>query len=160
MEFRSSVRIAAPIGVVWPILADVRRWPAWAETFELVEPQTDEPLGPGAIVLIRQPRLPPGYWTVTDWRPFESFAWATRRPGVVVTAHHELLAQESGCIFAQRLRFRGPLGILVAAFGRKLIRAYMRTEAAGLKLTSEAAVSAATSGRPTRASRRDGAAPV
>ena len=160
MEFSSSVRIAAPIGVVWPILADVRRWPSWAETFELVEPQTDEPLGPGATVLIKQPRLPPGYWTVTDWHPFEGFAWATRRPGVVVTAQHELLAQEPGCVFAQRLRFRGPVGIPVAAFGRRLIRAYMRTEAAGLKLASEAAVSAAASGRPARASRRDGAGPV
>ncbi len=142
-EFRSGADIAAPASHVWPILADVENWPQWAESFERIERLgNDVPLGVGARVTIKQPRLPAGEWTITEWKPGRSFKWEMRKTGLVTTGDHWLDDRGDACRFEQSLRFEGPVGKMAAFFSRSLIRRYMALEAEGLKAISESTYAA------------------
>lgn len=133
----SQIAIAAPASHVWPILADVERWPQWAESFTSVEALDDAPIGPGARFRIKQPKFPSGVWTIAEWHPGRSFAWSTRSIGMAALADHRLVDDGDGCVFRQRLDFEGAIGTLFARLRRGLIDDYLRIEAAGLKSASE-----------------------
>lgn len=136
-EFRSGAEIAAPAAHVWPILADVENWPQWAESFTRIARFDSGPLDVGARVTIKQPRLPEGEWTITEWEPGRSFKWTMRRAGLAATGDHWLEEKADGCAFEQSLLFEGVIGSIAARLSRSLIRRYMAMEANGLKTISE-----------------------
>jgi uncharacterized protein YndB with AHSA1/START domain len=135
---RSVTRsIAAPAATAWRILADVERWPEWTPTVARVERLDDGPLGVGARVRIRQPKLFPAVWTITEWSPERNFTWAMRSPGVRVVADHAIRPGGSGCTVELRVGYGGILGGLVARLYGGLTERYMRMEADGLRAASE-----------------------
>ncbi len=137
IEYRSQSTIAAPVSHAWPILADVENWPRWAESFASIVRLDDAPLDAGARVRIKQPKLPAGNWTITDWRPKENFSWVSRGPGIVTTGDHTLVRDGESCVFRQQLAFEGMAGAIAARIWRRLITRYMELEAVGLKRKAE-----------------------
>lgn len=139
---RASIRIDAPIEVVWAVFTDVERWPTWAPSFTSVE-LLNGPMRLGAKARIRQPRLPTVVWEVTKWEPGRSWTWTATSPGARTEASHVLTRAGNGTIAEQSITPSGPIGRLAAFFLRSLTRRYLAIEAAGLKLRSEQAAARA-----------------
>jgi uncharacterized membrane protein len=140
-EFRISVEIHAPADRVWTVMRDIERWPEWTSTVTSVERLDDGPLRSGARALIRQPKLPPARWQITELDDARrTFTWITRSPGVTVTACHSVDTHSDGCLATLSIQFSGLLARLVARLTRQLNERYLDIEAKGLKERCEKAV--------------------
>ena len=126
--------IGATPDEIWPVLADVLRWPEWTPTVSSVEPVDAPTLEVGSRFEVVQPRLRPTIWTVTAVDPPRSFTWEARSTGMCLVAEHVLVKEG-----ARRTRleltftFAGVLGSIVGHLARKLTVGYMTTEASGLR---------------------------
>jgi len=139
MNFEVSVDIAAAPETVWATLADVERWPEWSASMSDVQRLGDGPFGVGGAARVRQPRLPPTVWRVTEWRPGASFTWVATGPGVTTTAGHRLTPTATGVTVVLSFDQRGPLAPVVDLLLGRLTRRYVGMEAAGLKRRCETA---------------------
>jgi hypothetical protein len=136
-HFKSSVLIEAPVTSVWPILADIERWPTWADSFSVVQKLDNGETGIGTKVRIKQPKLSAGDWEIIEWVDGRSFKWVSSRFGLTVTGDHILLDEGPQCMFHQSLKFEGLLSFPTATLGKNLIEPYMASEAIGLKRIAE-----------------------
>ena len=131
MHTEVTTTVHAPPERVWAVLSDVERWPSWTASVQQVV--LDGPLEVGAVVKIRQPKLPPTAWTVTDVVPGRSFTWESKAPGSRAVGEHEITPTgEAVCEVRLRLEQSGPLGALVGRLYRGLTRRYVQMEADGL----------------------------
>lgn len=138
-SFEASISIQAPDEVVWRRLSDVAAWPQWLPTVTSVEPLDGAALVPGARFAVRQPRLRPAVWEVTQVGSGR-FEWVSRSPGLRMVAQHTVLAQAAGGVRVElRFSFAGLLGGLAGRLFGSVTRRYVATEAAALKRACEAA---------------------
>ena len=132
--YQTSISISAPREAVWRVLSDVAAWPKWLPTVASVESLDGNPLVLGHRYRIRQPKLQPVTWTVTELDPARRFSWQARTPGLRMNADHIVNGDKSGrSDVVLRFSFGGPLGPLVGAIYRSITRRYIETEAATLK---------------------------
>ena len=137
-DFSIEVEIQAPPALVWEIMRDVKRWPEWTPTVTSVRLLDRAPLAVGSRAIIRQPKLPPAKWRVTELdEPRRSFTWVSWGPGVRVIARHWVEACGEGSRAALSLRFSGVLAGLFGYVLRGLNDRYLALEAKGLKQRSE-----------------------
>jgi hypothetical protein len=127
------VAINAPPERVLAVLFDIERWPEWTSTMTSVRRMDDGPLSVGSRARVRQPRLIPAVWQVTELDRNSRFTWITHSPGVQLKAEHVVEPDGTGSRAALSLRFSGPLGPLVARLVRGLSERYLAIEAAGLR---------------------------
>ncbi len=137
MELKVTRSIAAPAETAWRIVADVERWPEWTPTITSVERRGNGELGVGARLRIRQPKLAPATWTITEWRPGRGFTWVARSPLFRIVADHEVRTEARGSSVELRVRFEGFLGGLVGRIYGGITERYMNLEADGLRARSE-----------------------
>lgn len=90
--YRTSARIEAPADVVWQILSDVERMPAWTTAMSrvtLLGPETA--LVVGSWVEIDQPGLPAATWEVDGLTEGQGFSWSSSAtPGVRTGIAHRI----------------------------------------------------------------------
>ena len=137
MQASVTVDIDAPPERVWAVLTDVEAWPEWTASITSVRRLDKGPLHEGSRVLIRQPRIPPTLWTVTELEDGESFVWTAPGPGLHTRASHTVTPAGSG---SRAVLAVDPGGVLGRAFGRlygSLTERYLDMEAAGLKQRAE-----------------------
>jgi uncharacterized protein YndB with AHSA1/START domain len=139
-HFSITIEIAAPPDRVWAVLADIERWSEWTPTVTRIQRLDRGPLVVGSRVRIRQPKLLPATWQVSELQPERSFTWITRSPGVCVTGEHGVEPTVGGTRVMLSLRFSGVLGPLVARLTRGLNQRYLALEAKGLSERSTAPV--------------------
>ncbi len=137
MNFNITVEIQASPQTVWGVLREIERWREWTPTVTSIRCLDDGPLAVGSRARIRQPKLPPADWRVTELEEGRSFTWVTGSPGVRVTARHWVDPHASGSRATLSLTFAGLLGPLVGRLARALNERYLRLEADGLKTRSE-----------------------
>jgi uncharacterized protein YndB with AHSA1/START domain len=137
-EFGTAVAISAPPERVWAVMSDIERWPEWTASVTRIERLDAGPLAVGHRARIRQPRLLPAVWRVTELEPGRGFTWVTRSPGVRATGRHWVEAALGGSRAHITLRFDGILASLVARLVGELTTRYLGLEARGLKERSEA----------------------
>ena len=133
MHVEQTAAVAAAPEAVWEALVDVERWPTWTRSMQRVRRLDDGPLVPGSRVRIKQPRLLPVVWTVTELDEGRSFSWAAEGAGVRSVATHEVRPMGAGTS-ELRLTFdqTGPLAPVLDPFLSRLTRRYVRMEAEGL----------------------------
>src|SRR5260370_21315135 len=85
---------ALPARVVAELL-DVEDWPAWTTTMTEVKLLSEKPLAVGKKAFVRQPKLRPAMWEVTELNE-TSFTWVTRSPGLRIEAGHAVRPGERG----------------------------------------------------------------
>ena len=137
MRFEITVAVAAPPDRVWSILTDVERLPDLTPSMDDVE-LLDGPLRLSARARVRQPRLAPAVWAVTEFTERESFTWESRAAGVTTTAGHHVRPAPDGATLRLTLVQAGPLAPLIGLlFGRRA-RAYVMMEANAVKKAAEA----------------------
>lgn len=138
-NYTATAVIAAPPERVWPILADVLRWPEWLPTVSAVASLDTTPFAVGARYKITQPKLRPAIWTVVNLEANKSFIWESRAPGLRTLANHSLLATPGGeTELALQIDFSGPMSFVAGALGGRLTKEYLATEAASIKQRAEA----------------------
>ena len=136
--FSLSVEIQASSERVWEVLSNIECWPAWTPTVTSIQRVDRGPLVVGSQARIRQPKLPPAVWQITELDEGRSFTWVTRSPGVRVTARHSVEASEGGSRATLSLQFSGLLGPLIARLTRGLNERYLALEARGLRRAAKA----------------------
>ena len=139
-HFSIAVDIQAPPGRVWAVLRDIEHWPEWTPTVTSIQRVDRSPLTLGSRARIRQPKLLPAEWQVSELEEGRSFTWVSRSPGVRVTARHGVEATQGGSQPTLSLQFSGLLGPLVARLTRSLSERYLALEARGLKERIEGAM--------------------
>ena len=138
-DFHIEVEIQAPLDVVWAVMRDVERWPEWTPTVTSLRLLDRGPLKVGSRAIIRQPKLPPAKWRVTELDdPGARFTWVSQGPGGHVIARHWVEARGAGSRATLSLRFEGILAGLFARLTRELNVRYLALEANGLKQRCEA----------------------
>lgn len=136
-SYTTSVSIAAPLEMVYAVLANIRTWPQWSPTMDAVECRDLGPIHPGTTALVRQPGLRPATWEVDVVEPNRRFLWHMGAPGYRIEADHELAPHPDGIVARLSVEMSGPLsGLVWVGFGRK-IRRYVDMEAAALKRRCE-----------------------
>jgi len=135
MRFKAVVDVAAPAQQVFDVWADVERWPEWTSSVTSVQRLDEGPLRVGSRARVRQPRLPPAVWEVTELVPGETFTWVARGPGIRTTGRHSVApaADAAGVTVVAVLEQAGPLSPLVGRLTRGLTERYLQTEARGLR---------------------------
>ncbi|HUL02783.1 MAG TPA: SRPBCC family protein [Gemmatimonadales bacterium] len=139
MTFTISTDIDAPPATVWRIMSDVERWHEWTASITSVRLLGPGPFALGSRARVRQPRLPPATWEVTEVEEGRRFTWVSRSPGIAVTGRHEVAARGDGKAsrVTLALTFAGLLGPLVGRLTRGITQRYIALEANGLKRRSE-----------------------
>jgi len=134
----ATIDIDAPVEHIWSVLLDIERWPEWNPTVTSLERLDAGPLTVGSRARVRQPKLRPAEWRVTELdADARSFTWITRSPGVQVMGGHRVETTGDGSRVTLSIRFSGLLAPLVARLARSLTQQYITSEAKSLKRRSE-----------------------
>jgi uncharacterized membrane protein len=136
-NFEVKVDIAAPADRVWNVMIDVERWHEWTRSITSIKKLQPGPLAVGGRAHVRQPKLLPATWTVTQVVQGRDFIWETRSPGLRVIGGHVVESRNGGSRVTLSLRFEGLIGGLVGAILKKQNDQYLRLEAEGLKRRTE-----------------------
>jgi len=133
------IEIVAPPRQVWSVMIDVVRWPEWTGSVSSVELLDQSPkLMVGSRVRIRQPRLAPAVWKVTEIEPERCFEWRSVLPGLTSIGEHRI--EPVGADRARvtlSIEWSGLLAPVINLLYGSLSRRYVETEAEGLKRRSE-----------------------
>jgi uncharacterized membrane protein len=134
--FSVTVDIQAPPDRVLAVLIDVERWPDWTSSVTSVQRLDGGRFIMGSRARIRQPKLRPAVWQVTQLDQ-RSFTWSTRSPGLQVTGLHQIEENGTGSRVTLSIQFSGLLAPLLARIYGGLNERYLAIEAQGLKARSE-----------------------
>jgi hypothetical protein len=102
-----------------------------------VQRTDNRPFVVGSRVRVRQPKLLPAIWQVTELDEPRKLTWVTRSPGVAVTGEHLVEADGTGSRVTLSLNFSGFLGPLVSRFYCSLNQRYLAIEAEELRKRCE-----------------------
>jgi carbon monoxide dehydrogenase subunit G len=133
-----TIDIDAPPEKVFEVLCDVERWPEWTPTVSRVQRLDKGPLAVGSSARVRQPKLRPAVWQVTEFEDNRNFTWTTRAPGLRMKAGHLVEPRGSGSRVALSFEMSGLIAPLVSRMYGGLIEQYVAAESQGLKNRSEA----------------------
>lgn len=139
MRIETTVSVAAPRKTVWAAMTDVESWPEISESVTSLRKLDPGPLRVGTRVRLKQPKLPPAVWTVTELVDNERFSWATPGLGFRTTAFHEITPAGDGSLLHFGVDQSGPLSRLAGRLYRGLTERYVDLEANGIKRRAEAA---------------------
>jgi len=132
-SYDASTSIAASGESVWRVLAEVAAWPEWLPTVA-----DGNPLSVGFRYIVRQPKLRPATWIVTELEPPRRFVWEARSPGLLMVAEHTIEERSPGSSNVNlRFSFTGVLGPLIGRLFRSVTQQYLAQEAASLRLKVE-----------------------
>ena len=140
-HFSTTIDINAPADVVWPVMSNPYRWYEWTPSITSVTQLDGEPFAIGTRVQIRQPKLPPAIWKVTEIVPGRSFTWASSGPGFRTIGHHVVEPTPTGSRVTLSITIEGVLGGLLGSLTKGITERYIALEAKGLKARSESPTS-------------------
>jgi len=139
MEYRATTAANAPANEVYRLFIDVERWPEMTASMREVRRLDSGPVQVGSEAIVRQPRLPPARWRVTELEPDRSFIWETTGAGVTTVGEHVVEQDGQRVVITLTLRMHGPLAWLAAAVMGRLARRYVSMELEGFRRTAESA---------------------
>src|SRR3954451_3667665 len=136
-DFTISVDVQASPLAVWVVMSDVERWHEWTASITSVTRLDPGPLAVGARAHVRQPKLRPADFIVTDFEAGRQFTWVTHSPGIIATASHSVEPIPGGARARLSVQYDGLLAAPVAWLFGRLTNEYLALEAAGLKTRTE-----------------------
>jgi uncharacterized membrane protein len=134
--FSVAVNIDAPPDQVFAVLCDVERWPEWTPTMTSVQRLDQGPFAVGSVAQVRQPKLRPAVWKVTELEA-QNFTWVARTPGLRMKAGHRVERQGAGSRVLLSFEMSGLMARVASRLFGGLIEQYVTTESQKLKQRSE-----------------------
>ncbi len=92
-----------------------------------------------AVRIVRQPKLRPAVWQVTELEESRNFTWVMRTPGLRMQAEHLIERRDAGSRALLTFELSGLIAPLISRLYGGLIEQYITTESRGLKQRAEAA---------------------
>jgi len=135
--FAINVDIQATPERVWAVMSDVERWSEWTASIKSIRRLDKGPFQIGSRAWVRQPKLPPALWKVSQLQNGRSFTWVSASPGIRVLGKHSVEPTPTGSRATLSIHFDGVLGGVFGRLLRRLNEQYLAWEAAGLKRRSE-----------------------
>jgi uncharacterized membrane protein len=136
--FSVAVNIDAPPEKVFAVLCDVERWPEWTPTMTSVQRLDQGPFAVGSSAQIRQPKLRPTVWKVTELKA-QNFTWVASAPGLRMKAGHAVQRLGFGSRVELSFEISGFMSPVVSLVYGGLIEKYVATESQKLKERVESA---------------------
>lgn len=136
----TQIEIAAKPERVWSVMRDCERWHEWTASISSIQFLDAGSLRVGQRALVRQPKLPPGVWKVTELIDGREFTWVSAAPGLRVHARHLIEAAPGGSRVTLSLSYEGIFGGLLLRMTRGITERYVALEAKGLKARSESEI--------------------
>jgi uncharacterized membrane protein len=136
--FSVTVNIDAPPEKVFAVLCDVERWPEWTPTMTRVQRLDQGPFAVGSVAQVRQPKLRPTVWKVTELEA-QNFTWVASAPGLRMKAGHAVERQGLGSRVELSFEISGFMSPVVSLVYGGLIEEYVATESQKLKQRAESA---------------------
>ena len=136
-DFCTVVDIKASPDEVLTVLFEVERWPEWTPTMKSVRRLDEGPLAVGSRARIRQPKLVPAVWQVTELDAQKGFNWVTQNPGLAIKAMHWVEPGGAGSRVTLSIGLSGRLRRLAAWIYGDLSKRYIAIEAEGLRKRCE-----------------------
>jgi hypothetical protein len=109
----------------------------WTRSITSIKKLQSGPLAVGARAHVRQPKLLPATWTVTELVEGRNFIWETHNPGLRVIGDHIVEPRDGGSRVTLPVRFDGAMAGLAGALLKNLNNHYLQLEAEGLKRITE-----------------------
>ncbi len=135
--FSISIDIAAPPSRVWAAIVDVERWAEWTASISKITILGGGPLALGKRAFVRQPKIPPALWKVTEFDEGRSFTWVAGLPGMWTHGVHTAEPSGAGTRATLTLHYKGVLGPVMAKLTSGINDPYLKLEAEGLKARAE-----------------------
>jgi uncharacterized protein YndB with AHSA1/START domain len=133
MRHEITKTIDAPAELVWRTISTVEKWPEWTPTMDEVSRLDDGELRVGSTARVRQPKQPERTWTVTELTPGRSFTWATKGPGLRLSADHVIVGERDGKVeVLLTFEMSGFVAPLASLLSGSMVRRLVDTEAASL----------------------------
>jgi uncharacterized membrane protein len=139
MEHRVTTTADAPADEVYRLFIDVERWPEMTASIREVRRLDSGPIRVGSEAIVRQPRLPPARWRVTELEPGRTFIWETTAAGVTTAGEHVVEQDGERAVITLTLRMHGPLAWLAAVAWGGLARKHVAMELEGFRRTAASA---------------------
>lgn len=138
MRHDIELTIHAAIESVWAVVADVARWSEWSPTIDDVRLLDDGAFTVGSQARVKQPKMRPLVWRVSDLDPGRSFSWTASGIGFTITAGHFVHAPDATTTRVRlTIEMKGPGGRVLGLLVGPRIRHYVDLEAASLKKRCE-----------------------
>jgi uncharacterized membrane protein len=135
--FKAAVNIDSLPQRVFEILRDVERWPEWTSTMISVQRIDRGPFTVGSSARVRQPKLRPAVWQVTELTDARNFTWVATSPGLRMKAGHLIEARGAGARVELSFELSGLFSPIVSRLYGGMIERYVAIESQGLKQRSE-----------------------
>ena len=137
-HLETTIDIQAPPDRVWAAMRDIEHWSEWTSSVITARLLNPGPLAVGSRAIVRQPKLLPAQWQITELEEGRGFTWITRGPWMLVTARHSIEGAANGTSrVTLSLDLSRPLGPIFARLTRGLNTRYLTLEARGLKKRAE-----------------------
>jgi hypothetical protein len=136
-KFSMTTDITASAARVWEVMSDVDRWHEWTPSISAIKRLGGDPFAVGTRAIVRQPKLPPALWKVTQIEPGASFTWVSRAPGMRVVGTHSVEPTATGSRATLSLELHGVFGGFFGWLTKGITERYIAFEATGLKARSE-----------------------
>lgn len=138
MRYETSVRTTADPMQVWTTWMDIEHWSDWTPSIESIERLDRGAFGVGSTARVKQPKMRPMTWKVTESTPGRSFIWAASTAGTNLVAGHFLEpGPNGGATIRLSIDHTGLLAGLLGRFVGDRIGAYLQMEADGAKHRAE-----------------------
>lgn len=137
ISISNQTHINASINEVYNVLINIEKWKDWTESINEISYISNPRFEIGNKVLIKQPKLFPAIWTITEITKNKSFAWQTKTLGVSITAIHNLSTTAEVTRVENKLIYKGMLAYFMFTLSSKLSEEYLTMEINGLKNVCE-----------------------
>ena len=137
-RWEQTIEIEAAPARVWAVMADVAKWPEWAESILSVTDVTSD-FGLGGSAMVHAKGTPKSRFTVTRWEPGRGFDWASKVMGATSVGGHWIEGAGGGrSKVTLSIDVGGPIAALLKPIIGRGIKRNLGMEATGLKQRSEA----------------------
>lgn len=138
VDYQATFEINATPDRVWEVLMEIERWPEWTASMQSATKLDAGDLRVGTRVEVRQPKVPPITWTVSELVAGRSFAWVADARGIHSVASHEVESTATGSRVTLSVHQTGFGAVLMGWYLKRLSARYVPMEGAGLKARAEA----------------------
>jgi hypothetical protein len=118
---------------IFKVLTEVKNWNQWTKSIIDISLQDTDKLKVGAKIKVRQPKLLPAVWIVTEFSKNKFLAWEKKSIGLKMIANHIIQGYDDGAIVKLQIIYQGFLAAFFYKLTYALTEKYMTMELSGLK---------------------------
>jgi hypothetical protein len=122
---------------IFSVLKQLDKWNQWTKSIISISFVNNDIIKVGAKIKVRQPKLSPAVWTITEILENKTLVWEKKSLGLKMTANHFIQESTEGPVVKLQIIYQGFLATLFYRLTASLTESYLTMEIAGLKKRCE-----------------------